>query len=173
MSSKSEYLETVQKVEKLQEKVFVRLGRMHKAFKESGVFYERRKANACEIEVTRGKFPKLAEQLSEVVFEVLKSMFDNSARNAEIKNFKMFKDKVTFELVGGYDNANYQLPAIVAYGADQEFDKYLSELKESLDEYVKYLKSLREQREKVEKENAEYEKYLELKAKYEGEKDEQ
>ena len=114
---------------------------------------------------TKNQFSR-TESLTYPIYKILEAIFDLNARHRALRDFDFVisQDSVSFKIVADYETEYFHLDAIVAYGSDQDFKKYLSDFKKEMLAYVNYLKKLREDR----KDDAGQETFLELKAKFEA-----
>lgn len=163
--NRSEYLEMVEKLNQIKETTFKRLREIYNVAKESGILDAYQKALPEDMFGTKNQFTG-AKSLTYPIYKILEAIFDLNARHRALRDFDFVisQDSVSFKIVADYETEYFHLDAIVAYGSDQDFKKYLSDFKKEMHAYVNYFKKLREDR----KDNTGQETFLELKAKFEA-----
>lgn len=109
------------------------------------------------------RFPR-AYEINEQEIEFLGRALHED--NCDVYVDELSADQVIFKMFDNKGDVYLEVDAIFAFGTTSEFTEYIQSLKQELQEYNAYLKE-NEINSLNDKEKAEFNKYLELKSKYE------
>lgn len=144
MNEKVEYLELVEKVEKIKEKVISRMQDVAEVFNKHALLDIIN--NVDEAYFTRA----CLATCNEISALLLNSSFADfyKSKQCYILHFCILEHTISFNL-DVWEDSLITISSIVAYGDDEEFKQYLKELEDKIAEFLNVLKRIeQEEREK-------------------------